>query len=137
MHNASLFIKCYTSVSSSLTHNASPLIKCHNSYHQVKHIMHHHSSHRFSLLIKILMNFLDRVDFKVSQRLGFGFYRSNSSCETQNVSSVIKCHTSVYIKCHTSVYIKCHTSVSSSVTPLYHQVKHKVYLHLLSVTRTA
>ena len=35
-------------------------------------------SHRFSLLINSLINFLDRVDFEGSLCLGLRFYRSNS-----------------------------------------------------------
>ena len=35
-------------------------------------------SHRFSLLINSLINFLDRTDFEVSQRPKLRFYRSNS-----------------------------------------------------------
>ena len=34
------------------------------------------TAHRFSLLINSLINFLDRVDFEVSLRLGLRFYRS-------------------------------------------------------------
>ena len=30
----------------------------------------HRGSHRFSLLLESFINFLDRVDFEVSQRLG-------------------------------------------------------------------
>ena len=35
-------------------------------------------AHRFSLLINSIVNFYNRVDFEVSQRLGLRFYRSNS-----------------------------------------------------------